>query len=116
MPINIDGKEYVLNGKKILLFPISKLSQALTDAGHPRDVQILRKWEKWGVIPPAVLSTGVKKKKRLFTKEQIEIIVSIAVICDIKQGSSLKKFSELVWRNLKYYNKKAGLGEETDDE
>lgn len=115
MPINLDGKEYVFNGEKVLLFPISKLSQALTDAGHPRDVQILRKWEKWGVIPPAVFSTGVKKKKRLFTKGQIETIVNAAIICDIKQGKELKKFSEIVWRNLKCYNKNIGLEEVEED-
>ena len=104
MPINIDGKDYVMgDGNKMKLFPISKLSQALTDAGYPRDCQVLRKWEKWGMIPPTIFRTGVKKRKRLYTKEQIDIIVAVAKFCDIKQGKSLDKFTELVWLNLQRY-------------
>lgn len=101
MPISIDGKEYKNSkGEVIKLYPISKLSQALTDAGYPRDTQILRKWERWGTVPPAVFHTGVKKKKRLYSEEQINMFVAVAEYCDIKQGKSVKKFSELIWINL----------------
>ena len=106
MPINIDGKYYQIDGENILLFPISKLSQALTDAGYPRDVQILRKWEVWGILPPSIFSTGKVNRKRLYSKEQIEVIVAVAKHCNIRQGSSLKKFSELVWKNLEILNSK----------
>lgn len=114
MPISIDGKEYIMpDGKKLKLYPISKLSQALTDAGFPRDVQILRKWEKWGVIPPTIFGTGTTKRKRLYTKDQINIIVAVAKNCNIKQGKNLTKFTELIWLNLqKYFNNIRDLGDD----
>ena len=114
MPICIDGKEYKnSSGETITLYPISKLSQALTDAGYPRDTQILRKWERWGTIPPAIFHTGVKKKKRLFSEEQINMFVAVAKHCDIKQGKSIKNFSELIWLNLGELNDKI-MGERKD--
>lgn len=111
MPLSIDGKIYdIPNVGKIRLFPISKLSQALTDAGIPRDVQTVRKWEVRGVIPRALFRSG---HKRLYSQEQIDTIVQVAVECKLRQGASIADtdFINAVWDameklNAKYIKKK----------
>ena len=106
IPLQIDGKEYVIQGiGKIKLFPIAKLSQALTDVDIPRDTQTIRKWEIKGVIPPAIFRSG---HKRLFSKEQIECIVRLAKECNIKQGSSISntEFIQRIWDELGKINAK----------
>lgn len=99
IPLKIDGKSYDLNGKQVKLYPISKLSQALTDAGITRDVQTIRKWEQLKVIPPTIFRSG---GKRLYSQEQIDAIVRVAVECNIQQGVSLEAsgFVDKVWSEL----------------
>ena len=106
IPLHIDGKNYNIKGiGNITLFPIAKLSQALTDVDIPRDTQTIRKWEVKGVIPPSIFRSG---GKRLFSKEQIDCIVRVAKECDIKQGNSIAstEFIQKVWDELSKINTK----------
>lgn len=88
MPLLIDGKMYNIPGiGEIMLYPIAKVSQALTDADFPRDTQTIRKWELAGIIPKAPFKS---KDKRLYSKEHIEAIVRAVVECDLKRGVAIE--------------------------
>ena len=88
MAIDVEGRMYNINGKELKLFPIGKISQALTDAGFPRSTQTIRKWEQTGIIPQAIFKIG-KDNKRLYSIEQIELIVKVAEQCNIRQGAPI---------------------------
>jgi DNA-binding transcriptional MerR regulator len=106
MPLDIDGKDYTIKGLgNIKLFPIAKLSQALTDADIPRDTQTIRKWELSGVLPKAIFRKG---GKRLYSTEQIKCIVKVAKECNIKRGLSIEQteFITRVAEELSKINKK----------
>jgi DNA-binding transcriptional MerR regulator len=106
MPLNIDGKCYDIPGLgNIKLFPIAKLSQAMTDADIPRDTQTLRKWELAGILPKAIFRKG---HKRLYSAEQIKCIVRIAKECNIRRGFSIEQtdFVTKVAEELGTLNKK----------
>ena len=79
---------YLPNGKKVVLYPVSVLSEALG-----RSNQTIRKWEIAGILPRTMFEDS--RKCRLYTKEQIDIIVQCAEECNIKQGKkmSLTDFS-----------------------
>jgi len=86
MPLLTDGKEYEIDKiGKIILFPISKISQALTDAGYPRDTQTIRKWEGAGILPKTPFRHG---GKRLYSQEHVDIIVKAVVECNLTQGTA----------------------------
>lgn len=104
MPLSVDGKMYDTPIGKERLFPIAKLSQKLTDAGYPRDVQTVRKWEVKGVIPPAIFRHG---GKRLFSEEQIDTIVAVVVKYDLRQGAPITgDFIADVWEAVDVVNNK----------
>lgn len=98
MPIPKEGKIYNVGGKEIILYPISylvsELNKALPDS--TRTSQTIRLWERKRIIPPATYKiSGI----RLYTKEQVDVIVRIAVEEDIRQGRKMENtnFSERVW-------------------
>jgi hypothetical protein len=106
MPISMEGKEYNINGKTLTLFPISALAKNLSEAlGDERTTQTIRKWEVQGIIPPAIFRVG---QKRLYAKEQIDIICKIAKECNIRQGVSLSltNFSVKVFEEMRIINRK----------
>jgi DNA-binding transcriptional MerR regulator len=106
MPVSQEGKEHVVNGKKIMLYPISVLAERLSKAlGDERTTQTIRKWETNKIIPPATFRNG---DKRLYAKEQIDVICKIAKECGIKQGYSLSltNFSVRVWEEMRKVNRK----------
>jgi DNA-binding transcriptional MerR regulator len=88
MPLKIDGKEYDIPGVgRIMLYPIGKVSQSLTDAGFPRDTQTIRKWELAKIIPKAPYRVG---DKRLYSQDHIDCIVDIVKECSIRRGLKLE--------------------------
>lgn len=105
MPIKKDGKEYLVKGKKIVLYPISKMSEQLTLFGFPRTTQTLRKWEVNGTLPPAVFK---KKGIRLYTMDQIRIVCKLAKEFNIRQGhfESNDEFSKEVKKQILEWNRK----------
>lgn len=106
MPISPTGKKYNINGKELTLYPISVLAKRLSKAlGDERTTQTIRKWEKNGVIPPAIFRVG---QKRLYAKEQMEVICRVAKECGIRQGVaiSLTNFSVRVFEEMKEVNNK----------
>ena len=113
MPLSIEGKYYDIKGLgRIKLFPISKISQALTDIDCPRDTQTIRKWEKNGVMPATLFRMG---KKRLYTQEQVDCVVKIVTECQIRQGRNISDtdFVKRIWEemsalNTEYKNKLKG--------
>lgn len=100
MPVK-NSKTIKINGKEIELFYISTLAYALG-----RSEQTIRKWEISGVLPNSCFRDN--HGRRMYTQEQIDIIVSIAEECRIKQGASIANtsFSVKVHKALAEHNKK----------
>ncbi len=80
-------------------YPISYLAKRLS-----RTTQTIRKWEKAGVIPIAIFRYG---NKRMYHKQQVELICKLAKECDIdsKDAEKLKVFSIAVSSGLSILNK-----------
>jgi hypothetical protein len=101
MSISIDGKAYNIQGLgQIILYPISKLSQALTDAGYPRDQYTIREeWIKKKFIPAPLFYL---KKRRMWSIEQINLIVQTVAEFNLRQGLTDKQlkqeFTETLWK------------------
>lgn len=107
MPFNKNGSIYSYKGRDVVLYPVSRLTQALAEAGYPRSIQTIRLWEAKNIMPPTIFRVG---NKRLYTQEQIDVITAVAVECDITQGAriELTGFPERVYEELEklhnYYN------------
>lgn len=86
---------YLPNGKKVVLYPVSVLSEALG-----RSNQTIRKWEIAGILPRTMFEDS--RKCRLYTKEQIDIIVKCAEECHVSQGSAISRtpFKKMVHEEL----------------
>lgn len=89
------GKVYVVDGKELELFTIGELCDRLD-----RERQTIRKWERDGIIPPAQYRS--KSGRRLYTKQQIDAIVSVVEKYNIKQGITIPEdFRENVYKAFK---------------
>lgn len=103
------GKEYIIDGKTLELFTIGELASRLD-----RQRQTLRKWERDGVIPQAVFRSG--SNRRLYTRNQIEVIVRCVKKYNIKQGYPIpREFKEEVHREFKKATA-LDLGEDIEEE
>lgn len=96
-----DNKKILIQGIEHELFYVGHLAFALG-----RSVQTIRKWEIAGIIPPTIFKD--KFNRRLYTQEQIGIMVTVAEECAIKQGSSIANtpFSRRVHKAIDLLNKK----------
>ena len=96
-----ENKTCTLNGEKVRLFYIGTLAKRLN-----RTTTTIRIWESNGVIPESWFKD--KFGKRLYTQEQIDIIVQCAKECDITQGKkmSMTDFSVECHRRFKELHKK----------
>lgn len=106
MPLLPTGKEYVINGKKMTLYPISYLAKELSKAlESTRSEQTIRKWELDGILPPAIFRVG---GKRLYHKNQVKAICECAKESGIRKGVaiSMTDFSIKVWDRLRVVNSK----------
>jgi glutamyl/glutaminyl-tRNA synthetase len=106
MPLSKDGLIQKLGETEIRVFPISTLANELSKAlGESRTTQTVRKWEVYGIIPPALFK---HKGRRVYTMEQIKCICNIAKEENIRQGYSLSmtSFSQRVTEELRKINKK----------
>lgn len=84
-------KEYKLpNGEIIELFYIGALASALG-----RSTNAIRKWEIAGVIPDPCFRD--EQGRRLYSQEQIDVIVQCAEKAQIKQGLSIANTSFSTW-------------------
>lgn len=94
-------KHTLENGEVVELFKIGVLAEALGRASST-----VRKWEISGVIPKTIFKSS--KNERLYSREQIDLIVSCAEKSGIAQGASLanNSFSAKCHRELKKLNKK----------
>lgn len=90
----------------LVLYPISELSRAMQEAGVPRSIQSLRKWEEDGVTPQALFRES--ERKRMYTPEQIQLFVDTALECGVRQGKSLANtgFPELIWMRMRELNQR----------
>lgn len=77
-----ENKTCILNGKKVRLYYIGTLAKRLN-----RTTTTIRIWESSGIIPESWFKD--KFGKRLYTQEQIDIIIQCAEECDIKQGKKM---------------------------
>ena len=98
---------YLPNGKKVILYPVSVLSESLG-----RSNQTIRKWEIAGILPRTMFEDS--RKCRLYSKEQIDIIVKCAEECQVTQGSAIsrtpfkKRVHEELAKLAKKYLRKRG--------
>ena len=84
-------KEFKLpSGETIELFYIGTLASALG-----RSTNAIRKWEIAGVIPDPCFKD--EQGRRLYSQEQIDIIVQCAERAKIKQGLSIANTSFSTW-------------------
>lgn len=72
------------NGEVIELFFIGTLAFSL---GRASDT--LRKWEIAGILPDTCFRD--KMGQRLYSKEQIDVVVKAATECKISQGKPIRK-------------------------
>lgn len=95
----INSKKIKINGKEIELYYISTLAEALG-----RSTQTVRKWEISGVLPKTMFKD--KNGRRMYSDEQINIIVNVAEECQIKQGLTIANtsFSARVHRRINELN------------
>lgn len=78
------------NGEKVELFYIGALASALG-----RTTNTVRKWEIGGIIPDPCFKDP--NGRRLYTQEQIDVIVKCAERAKIKQGLSIANTSFSQW-------------------
>ena len=100
MPIPLKPIKYkTKSGRDVELYYVSELAHALG-----RTSQTVRKWEISGIIPPTIFKD--KFGRRLYSKEQINVIVLCAEKAKIQQGKDLSKTSFKFWvhRALKSLN------------
>lgn len=69
------------DGTTVELFYIGELASALG-----RSPQTVRRWEIAKVIPPTIFKD--RQNRRLYTREQIDTLVSIAEKCEIQAGKA----------------------------
>lgn len=95
------SQTFKLNGEDIPLFYIEKLA---TELG--RTPQTIRKWEVSGILPTPIFKD--KLGRRLYTQEQIDVIVNCAVVSNVRIGYSIANtnFSVRVHKALKELNTK----------
>ena len=89
------------NGETVELYYVSALAEELG-----RTSQCIRKWEVANILPKATFRD--KNGRRMYSKEQIECIVSVAEQCNVRQGYSVVNtgFPAKVHEALKELNKK----------
>lgn len=90
-----------LNGEEIELFYIERLA---TELG--RTPQTIRKWEVSGILPKPIFRD--KMGRRLYSQEQIDVIVECAEKSNVRIGYSIANtnFSSRVYDALAEVNKK----------
>lgn len=93
MPVPSKKSYTFPDGEEIELFYIGTLANCLG-----RESKTIRKWEISGVIPPALFRD--EHNNRMYSKEQIDLIVKIAEKTKISQGSSYATFSNRVHKQL----------------
>lgn len=71
-----------INGEELDLYPISTLAEALG-----RSSATVRKWEVAGIIPDCLFRGPMGR--RLYTEEQIRIIVECAEQSNVRSGYSI---------------------------
>lgn len=91
----------VINGEEVTLYPISRLAHELG-----RTTQTIRKWEIAGILPLPIFKD--KNGRRLYSLEQIEVIVDCAIKSNVRQGYSVlnTNFSPRVHDALEKLNQK----------
>lgn len=94
-------KKSIINGEEVTLYFISDLAHALG-----RTPQAIRKWEVSGIIPKAIFIDA--HDRRMYTEEQIDIIVKTAEECKIGQGKNIAQtsFSKKVYDRLEKHNER----------
>lgn len=85
------GKEFLVNGQRVKLYPVGALASFLN-----RKPGTMRKWENEGIIPNATYvlpSDSVNGQRRLYTEEQIRGLRRIAEEEGILEPSAGGKWS-----------------------
>lgn len=96
MPTITSSEVRVPNGSVVTVYPISKLAEALG-----RSALTVRRWERIGIIPSTFFVN--KRGHRMYSQDQIDIIVQCAEESGIKRGMPIAdtEFSVLCHERLK---------------
>lgn len=91
----------VINGEEVNLFYIDRLAVELG-----RTPQTIRKWEVSGILPKPIFRD--KNGRRLYSQEQIDVIVECAERSNVRIGYSIANtnFGVRVHKALEELNKK----------
>ncbi len=91
----------IINGEELDLYYIETLANELG-----RTPQTIRKWEVSGILPNPIFRD--KNNRRLYSQEQIDVIVECAIKSNVRQGYSVANtnFSPRVHKALEEVNKK----------
>lgn len=91
----------IIKGEELELFYIDTLASELG-----RTPQTIRKWEVSGILPRPIFKDSMGR--RLYSQEQIDVIVACAEKSNVRQGYSVANtnFSVRVHEALKELNKK----------
>jgi len=89
-----------VGGAMVPMYPIGALALRVN-----RDVLTIRRWEHLGIIPQPMFRdtpTCKQKGRRLYTREEIDAIVSAAQECGIKPRESIAntRFAESVAKKI----------------
>ena len=100
MPVS-STKTVNVNGLEVELFYINTLAEALG-----RTPQTIRKWEVSGILPDCLFRD--KLKRRMYSAEQVAVIVECAEKSHVRQGYSVANtnFAPRVKEALATLNKK----------
>lgn len=97
-----ERKTYIIGGVERPMYTSGDLAEALD-----RQRQTLRKWERMGTIPKTPFRS--KTNRRLYTKEQIEAIVSTVEKHNLQQGvKPSQEFIDEVYTKFKEATPKVG--------
>lgn len=86
LPVSASKTVSLPSGDKLELFYISKLAEALG-----RTPQTVRRWEIAKIIPPTIFKD--RFGKRLYSQEQIDVLVRVAEECGIVAGKAFSHTS-----------------------
>lgn len=95
MPTMKEATITLPNGTSIKVYPIGALARALN-----RSTCTIHRWESLGIIPETFFTNS--RGHRMYSQEQIDIIVECAKEAGIKHGNSfaLTPFTDLCYTRL----------------
>lgn len=93
------GKKVRISGKIYTMYSIRDLVRIMGDYGFKRTSQTIRKWELYGITPPAKFRI---RNIRHYTENEVTAFINALTESGIKKGINLgtTDFQELIYRYI----------------